>query len=162
MDFLCFTNGYASVHILVKIMTRERCSFGAFSVMDRKQKPQINSCFRVIFRELTVSIPPFQMRFSYDSCPARYLSTLLSQILSESNSRILPSTGLSVLHLEKFDLTTGLNPSLYNPSQFFLILAINPSQIQRINHCFLFALFITCLKIIIYQIYSLQVPKSLH
>lgn len=143
-------------------MTRESCSFRCFSFMDRKQIPQINSCFKVIFREVTVSIPPFQMRFSYDSYPARYLSTLLYKNLNERNSTILPSTGLSVLHLGKFYLTTDPNTSLYNLSPFSLIIDINPPQIQSINYNFLFALFITCLKSIIYQMYSLQAPKSLN
>lgn len=120
--------------------------------MERKQILQINSCFGVIFREVTMSIPSFQMRFSCDIYPARYLSTLLSQKNSnDTNPTILPSTGLSVLHLGKFYLTTVLNPSLCNLSPFSFILANNPSQIRRINYCFLFALFITCLKSIIYR-----------
>lgn len=92
------------------------------------------------------------MRFSCDIYPARYLSTLLSQKNSnDTNPTILPSTGLSVLHLGKSYLTTVLNPSLCNLSPFSFILANNPSQIRRINYCFLFALFITCLKSIIYR-----------
>lgn len=145
-----------SVHIPIKIMTRESQHFWCFPVMDRKQIPQINSCFGVKFREVTMSIPSFQMRFRYDNYPARYLSTLLSQKnLNDSNSTILPSTGLCLLHLGKFYLTTSLNLSLYNLSPFSLILANNTSHIRRINYCFLFALFTTCLKSIIYQLYSL-------
>lgn len=49
-------------------MAKESRSFDAFSVMDRKQILQINSCFRVIFREVTVSIPPFQVQLWQLSC----------------------------------------------------------------------------------------------
>lgn len=62
----------------------------------------------------------------------------------------------------EFYLITALNPSLCNLSKYYLMLAINPSQILRINNCFLFALFIACLKSIIYHICSLQAPKSLN
>lgn len=97
-------------------------------------------------------ISPFLKRFSYTIFPARYLSTLLSQNLSGSNSTILPSTDFSSLRPRKFYVTPYLNLSLHNLGSFALVLAISPCQIERKKSLFSLR--------VVYYIFGKHYPTS--